>query len=387
MKDIRLAIITTHPIQYYAPVFKLLHERGNITINVFYTFGVNGTEKFDEGFDKIIEWDISFLNGYPFEWVSNTANTPSSAKFKGIRNPGLISQVEQWKPNAILVYGWAYHSHLQVLHFFKNKLPVFFRGDSTCLDDVKGPKTIVKDIFKTWIYKHIDYALYVGSQNKAYFKKLGLKESQLIFVPHAVDNERFAMSDLAKVKLTRENLGLKQHDVLILFAGKFEQKKDPMILLRAFSELNMPSVSLLFVGSGYLEETLKAESEKSGNVHIWGFQNQSEMPGIYQACDIFCLPSKGPAETWGLAVNEAMACGKAILVSDRGGCAIDLVEQGKNGEIFKAGNLNDLTDKLKGMVSEGKVGLSRMGRYSQEIIQAWNFGTQVKTIEASLHEK
>jgi len=368
-------------------MFKLLHERGNITINIFYTFGARGTEKFDEGFGKIIKWDISFLDGYPFEWVSNIAHKPSSAKFKGIKNPGLISQIEQWKPDAILVYGWAYHSHLQVLRFFKNKLPVFFRGDSNCLDDVKGLKTVVKEILKKWIYKHIDYALYTGSHNKAYFKKLGLKESQLIFVPHAVDNERFAVLNLAKAKSVRENLGLKQNDILILFAGKFEQKKDPLILLQAFSELTAPSVSLLFVGSGHLEETLKAESKKSSNVHFWEFQNQSEMPAIYQACDLFCLPSQGPAETWGLAVNEAMACGKAILVSDRVGCAIDLVEQGKNGEIFRAGDLSDITAKLKRMVREGKVGLSRMGQRSQEIIQTWNFGTQVTTIETSLHEK
>jgi len=387
MMYIRLAIITTHPIQYYAPLFKLLHERGNITINVFYTFGANGTEKFDEGFDKIIKWDISFLDSYPFEWVSNVANTPSSAKFIGIKNPELINQIERWKPDAILVYGWAYHSHLQVLRHFKTKVPVFFRGDSTLLDDVKGFKTWFKTILKKWIYHHIDYALYTGSNNKAYFKKSGLKESQLIFAPHAIDNKRFSIRNPDKVNLIRESLGVEQNEVLILFAGKFEQKKDPLILLHAFSKLSLASVSLLFVGSGYLEERLHAESSGLNNVYFKGFQNQTEMPALYQACDLFCLPSRGPGETWGLAVNEAMACGKAILVSKKVGCAIDLVKPGKNGEIFNAGDLNDLTDKLKKMIGERRSGLSRMGQHSEEIIQTWDFETQVKAIEATLNEK
>ncbi|MEO6852236.1 MAG: glycosyltransferase family 1 protein, partial [Mucilaginibacter sp.] len=103
----KLAIITTHPIQYYAPVFKLLHQRQRISIKVFYTEGQSG-RSYDYGFGKTINWDIPLLDGYPFEWVQNTSVEPGSHHYKGIINPELTKQVQAWKPDAILFFGWAY---------------------------------------------------------------------------------------------------------------------------------------------------------------------------------------------------------------------------------------------------------------------------------------
>src|ERR1700744_1022568 len=143
----RLAIITTHPIQYYAPIFKLLHQRGNIEINVFYTWGEKALNKYDPGFNKTISWDIPLLDGYPYEWVQNTSADAGTHHFKGIINTGLIKQVEAWQPDAVLIYGWAYHSHLKAMRHFKNKVPVLFRGDSTLLDETGGLKATLKSVF------------------------------------------------------------------------------------------------------------------------------------------------------------------------------------------------------------------------------------------------
>jgi len=104
------------------------------------------------------------------------------------------------------------------------------------------------------------------------------------------------------------------------------------------------------------------------------------MPVIYQACDLFCLPSKGPGETWGLAVNEAMACSKAVLVSDKCGCAIDLVQNEKNGAIFKSDSLTDLTSTLKKLTRDKHL-LTNYGEFSNSIIQSWNFLNVAKAIE------
>src|ERR1700743_166628 len=99
----KLAIITTHPIQYYAPVFKLLQQRGQIAIKVFYTWGGQSVQKHDPGFNKAIQWDIPLLEGYDYKWVENTSTQPGSSHFKGIINPGLIDEVKEWQPDAILV--------------------------------------------------------------------------------------------------------------------------------------------------------------------------------------------------------------------------------------------------------------------------------------------
>jgi len=140
----RLAIISTHPIQYYAPVFRLLNQQKNIDIKVFYTWGEAAKEKFDPGFGKKIEWDIPLLEDYPYEWVKNTSTDPGSHNFKGIVNSGLIGSITSWKADAILVFGWAYHGHLKVMRHFKNKIPVYFRGDSTLLDEQSGFKNFFR---------------------------------------------------------------------------------------------------------------------------------------------------------------------------------------------------------------------------------------------------
>src|SRR5215217_7645662 len=136
----RLAIVTTHPIQYYAPVFKLLTERKRVDVKVFYTWGTSAQHKHDPGFGRTIDWDLPLLEDYDYEWLENTSGNPGSHHFKGIINPDIIDRINAYQPGAILVFGWAYSSHLKVLRYFKGKVPVWFRGDSTLLDESNSIK-------------------------------------------------------------------------------------------------------------------------------------------------------------------------------------------------------------------------------------------------------
>ncbi|MFD2864304.1 glycosyltransferase family 4 protein [Mucilaginibacter antarcticus] len=383
-KIMRLAIVTTHPIQYYAPVFKLLAAK--IDLMVFYTWGETSLSKHDPGFGKTIQWDIDLLDGYPYQWLKNTASNAGSHHFSGINNPDLIKQVTNWKPDTILFYGWAYRSHLRAMVHFKNKIPVLFRGDSTLLDEKPGIKNWLRSVYLRWVYKHIDYALYTGTRNKAYFKKYGLADRQLVFAPHAIDNERFAVDRAEEVQLFKEQLNINEQAKIILFAGKLEDKKDPALLLNAFINLAMPNVHLLFVGDGVLKAALQQQAAAQACVHFVDFKNQSYMPVVYQACDIFCLPSIGPGETWGLAVNEAMACGKVILVSDKVGCAVDLVEPGINGYISEGGNKIDFTEKLQALLNNSKPELHAMGQVSSQKIASWSFNVQINNM-VNLYER
>ncbi|HEY9003246.1 MAG TPA: glycosyltransferase family 4 protein [Mucilaginibacter sp.] len=381
----KLAIVTTHPIQYYAPVFKLLHERNNISINVYYTWGEKALDKYDPGFEQKVNWDIPLLDGYPYEWALNTSDAPGTHHFKGIINPNLAGQIIKWQPDAILFFGWAYHGHLKAIRYFKNRIPVFFRGDSTLLDETGGIKSVLKSIYLKWVYKHIDHAFNVGARNKDYFKKYGLKDSQLSFAPHAIDNDRFAEDRHAEAQLLREKLDIKSDDILILFAGKLENKKSPLLLLEAFLSIKKPGTHLLFIGNGALENALKLQADNAENIHFMPFQNQKAMPAAYQAADLFCLPSQGPGETWGLAVNEAMACGRAILVSDKVGCAIDLVKEKYNGAIFQSKHLADLIIALKKLINSKAV-LHKYGHNSKDIIQDWTLARIAEAIENKLNE-
>ncbi|TKB98224.1 glycosyltransferase family 4 protein [Pedobacter cryotolerans] len=376
----KLAIIITHPIQYYVPLFQLLAQ--SCELKVFYTWGKEGAKaKYDPDFKKWIDWDLPLLQGYEYEFLANTAKNPGSHHFSGIINPTLKQKIKDFDPMAILIYGWAYQSHISALRYFKGKIPLWFRGDSTLIDERKGIKEILRGLFLKWVYQHSNKAFYVGSANKAYFKKFGLKENQLVFAPHAVDNNRFAEDRSKEALQLRQQLQISPDQMLILFAGKLEAKKNPELLLKAFINLNLDGVHLLFVGNGELENSLKSQISnlKSQKIHFMDFQNQTQMPVIYQACDLFCLPSQGSEETWGLAVNEAMACSKAILVSDHVGCAEDLVIDGENGYIFESNNLASLSDKLNLMVSN-KFTLKEMGKKSAIKIKEWSFTKQCTAI-------
>jgi glycosyltransferase involved in cell wall biosynthesis len=83
-----------------------------------------------------------------------------------------------------------------------------------------------------------------------------------------------------------------------------------------------------------LEARLREEAGTDPRVHFIGFQNQLQMPIVYRLGDIYILPSRGPGETWGLGVNEAMASGCAIMMSEKAGGSADLVEEGVNGIRF-----------------------------------------------------
>ena len=356
----RLAIICMHPVQYYAPLFQLMAQ--NHIIKVFYHSKAIGV-RYDRDFQLAVEWDLPLLDDYEHEFSQH------------------LKSILAFRPSAVLIYGWASLSHLSLLIYFKRRLPVFFRGDSTLLDPKPKLTTMLRSCWLKYIYKKVDFAFYVGRQNKAYFQQFGLKDRQLIYLPHAVDNARFAVDQSTAASNIRAGLGIKASEILILFTGKFSRKKGPHLLLNAFIDLNKPNTHLLFVGKGVLEQVLKdvANDVVNGkNIHFLPFSNQRQMPAIYQSCDLFCLPSIGPGETWGLAINEAMAAGKAVLASDCAGAAHDLIDE-TNGAVFETGNISDLTNKLHVLTNDMSI-LKFMGKQSSRKIQAFNFQQQINAI-------
>jgi len=391
MKKKKLAIITTHPIQYNAPLFKLLTERNQITVKVFYTWGKTAMEnKFDPGFGKIIDWDIPLLEGYDYEFLENVSNDKGSHHFKGIINPDIIKRIDAFDPDAVLVFGWSFDSHLKILRHYHNNIPLIFRGDSTLLDKSNYIKSNIRLLFLRWIYHFVDYAIYVGKNNYDYFKKAGLKDKQLIWAPHAIDNKRFSdHRELYQQKAasSRKTLGIAEEKVVFLFAGKLEEKKNPGILLEAFEKSGLGDrAHLVIVGNGQLENKLKSSFSHYQSVHFIDFVNQSEMPVIYRMADVFVLPSTGPGETWGLSVNEAMASEKPVIVSNKCGSAIDLVSSGTNGFIFKAGDPEDLKIKLQIMAAKKKNALEEMGRNSSAKVAEYSYDKFCVAVEKLLAE-
>ena len=373
-------------------------QLGRFKIKVFYTWGQSKHSVYDPGFGLKREWDLDLLSNYDHDFMENRSGDPGSHHYRGIINPELIGKIENFSPDAILIYGWKFHSHLTVLRYFKGKVPIFFRGDSTLINDSSSfvlKRWVRKQLLRS-IYKYVDLVLSPGRASDAYFTWAGLLPDQIIRAVHSVDNFRFEDdrpldSEPCNFELQatkwRRDLGIGETTRVFLFAGKFETVKNPEILINAFLQISNTNkdIHLVMLGNGTLDSKLKLLFDKqfdnshinSTNISFVPFQNQSAMPIVYRLCDVFIIPSI--SETWGLAVNEAMACGKPVIVSDTCGCAQELVVQGVNGYTFKSGDEQDLRNKMQLMLD--RTDLHQMGQSSKQIISTFNYGTFAEALD------
>ena len=156
-----------------------------------------------------------------------------------------------------------------------------------------------------------------------------------------------------------------------------ETIKNPGYLLQLAKAIPNENIKFLIVGNGPLENSLKAIAGNDKRIIFLDFQNQQKMPSVYRMGNIFILPSK--SETWGLAINEAMACSRPVIVTKKAGCAVDLVIPGQNGIIIDPEELNLSIEYLYSLKEDfGKMSLA--GSASKKIVSAFSFSTIVKNI-------
>lgn len=347
---IRLAIVVSHPIQYYVPLYRRLAARGDLQLKVFFTLHAAAEPTVDRGFQQMFRWDIPLTEGYDWEYVPNTAADPGTHRFMGLRNPELVSRVLAWHPDTIHLTGYAWYSHLLALRAFHRRgVPVLFRGDSHLLDGTaRGAVWWFKKTLLSRVFSWPAAFLCVGTANRAYYEAFGVEPERLFACPHSIDVGRLAGAAdeaEAQARAWRAELGIPEQSKVLLFAGKFETKKRPVALMEAVRELLRPGLILVMVGDGELgDEVRRIAMRDPERFRVLPFQNQSRMPVVYRLGDLFVLPSAF-GETWGLAVNEALACGRPVLVSNRVGCAADVVD-GSCGRVFAVDDWSDFARAL-----------------------------------------
>lgn len=368
----RLAIVTTHPIQYYAPWFRHIASESGLEVRVFYLWNPSADSAYDPGFQRQVEWDIPLLDGYDHVFVPNESKSPGTSSFRGIYNPSLYHELRDWGPDVLLMMAYNYRGLIPFILRW-HQCPMLFRGDSHRLVPHRGLVAAFKRFSLRHLFRRFSACLYVGQANKEYYVEHGIPPERLFFSPHCIDMVRF--SSLRDTQHSRSSFELPVDSTIIMFAGKLQPKKRPDMLVDAFRALgDRVDVTLVIVGSGELETSLRTAAGNDARIRFLPFQNQSRMPQLLSCADVVVLPSEGSSETWGLIINEAQTLGKAVIVSDHVGCARDLVvekDDGAPGMIFPAGSTEYLTGAMRRLADDaelrrrmGEVGRRRISEYS-----------------------
>ncbi len=218
----RLAIVVSHPTQYYSPCFARLPPTAPPRCACFYLWDFGVVERHDPQFGHRFAWDVDLLGGYAHEFVPNVSRDPGTHRFRGLRNPGLPARLEAWRPDALLLFGYNYATHLRTILWARRRdISLLFRGDSHFIGR-PVPRAFRRALL--WLlYRQFAAITYVGQANRAYFRALGVPETRLFFAPHAVDATLFdpcqpAHRDAAAA--LRSILGLDPATCVVLYAGK-----------------------------------------------------------------------------------------------------------------------------------------------------------------------
>ena len=385
----KLAILNTHPIQYFAPLYRRLAKEPGIDLTVYFCSRQGVEQYFDPGFGGTVQWDTPLLEGYRYKFLNNLRRRDQVAGFWSLINPQISRELRRHRYDALWING---HNHATyVLGIFAAQflgIPVFMRCETHLALTRSSLKRAVRKPLMSFFYQHLcDVCLPIGTLNRAFYTEHGVSENKLFTVPYAVDNDYFAKAaeqypDRAK---TKSELGLPTLKPAILFASKMSARKRPMDLLMAFQRVRDGGrdAALAFVGSGEQDDALKhyVVEHQLPDVYFFGFRNQTELPRFYSAADIFAFPSEN--EPWGLVLNEVMCAGLPVVASREIGAVPDLVQHGENGFVFEAGNVDQLTDYLRQLVTDPQL-RARMGIESLRRIQEWDFEACVRGVKQAL---
>ena len=384
----RLAVLSTHPIQYQSAWFQALAVQPGLDVHVYYCHRATPLEQARAGFGVAFEWDIPLLAGYPHSFLGNVANPPGQGRFAGFDTPVIKDIIRRREYDAVLVNGWHYKSAWQAIWAcWQSQVKVMVRGDS----HLHASRSISKRVAKSFAYRYfiprIDACLAVGQWSREYFLHYGARAERIFLVPHVVDNQRLA-DEYEKLRPRRSELrnmwGLNEACTTFLFVGKFLEGKKPMDFMQAIDLAVRAGAAVdgLMVGDGPLWRACEHFTHTNRTpVRFTGFLNQSEIVQAYTAADVLVVPSA--SETWGLVTNEAMLCARPCIVSDQVGCAPDLITDGETGAVFQAGDVKGLS-ALMCDLARHRSRILAMGAQARERIQNYSVQAAVDGVLQSL---
>ncbi len=347
-----LAILASHPIQYFTPLYRALAAVPWLDVEVLYCRDFGVRERFDKQFGRAIRWDTDQLSGYRFRFLWNVS--PVSDPFNPLHaiNPGALLRTLIGRYDVLWVNGYLYPSNwLAIAAAAGRGIPVLGRSELR-LDSRLRPRrldAVRKRVIRMWI-RRCRALLYIGRANREAYIAYGAPDEKLFFCPYSTDIEGIrTLSCKAEGERAslRRRCGIPEDAIVALYVGKLIPRKHPEVMLElAERGATVDRLHVVIAGSGPMESALRdaARSRGLARASFLGFVNQRELPSVYAMADIFVMPSE--REPWGLVLNEAMAVGLAPVVSTDVGAAADLIVPGETGFTFTVPDWNAMMERV-----------------------------------------
>jgi glycosyltransferase involved in cell wall biosynthesis len=371
-----LAVVATHPVQYQCPVWRRLAQSpgiGRLKVLFASDFSVRGYR--DAGFGSHVRWGADLLDGYDHEFFGHG----NSAVWHHVGRRAMVSALVGFRPDACLVNAYLPLAYLRTIAACGlHRIPVVLRAEATDADRSRSSGVSrVRDAALRVLYGRVSAFAAIGCNARDHYLRLGVDPARIVSSPYCVDSPRFAaQARVARRGAERSRQQTPADAFVVLFPGKLIPKKDPTILIRALRgipDVEGRPIHVWFLGDGELRSQVEgmASSAMPGRVRVLGFRPQEELGAVYVDSDVVVLPSV-ERETWGLVVNEALAFGVPCVVSDRVGCAPDLVAHGVTGAVFAHGDPSGLRDCLLQVASWLRSDREVVGRRCRERVAGYS---------------
>lgn len=345
----RLVVLATHPVQYFAPLYRCLAERGALHIKVVYLSDAGAVAYHDAGFGRTVAWDIPLLSGYEACVLQAGANIESRS-FWTRHDRGLVDRLARERPDWLLVYGYASRMNWVAARWARRSgTKVLYCSDSNVRDARAGRLVRTKQIVLRYYFGLIDAFLATSEANAEYLLRFGADLRRVHRAPYAIDVSRFRRPPQSPIGSPR------RYD--FVWAGKLIETKRAGDFVRALDVVGRRCacrIRALVIGAGPCRAAVEAAvSRLPGNcsVDFAGFLNQTEMPAALQSADSLVFTSE--QEAYGLIATEAAAAGLALIVAENIGCVGDsvLARPGVNAVTFRCGDLSQLAGAMESMLS------------------------------------
>jgi glycosyltransferase involved in cell wall biosynthesis len=373
----KVAVIAYYPMPFQSVFFQAIEQREDLELQVYYLWGEGcETSIYNEEFDAEIAIDPELLDGYSYHVLPNWSRHQRFGHYFDFLNPALVPRLLSDRPDLILISGWNYLPHMAVALLSKlTDIPYILRTDTNGLLADPAPSRSPRTLYRNLLIDNASAILYSSTANRIFYEdRLGIPATRLFSSPLVVDNARFESQYQQyhpRRDDIREAIGITNDAPMVLYLGKISRLKRPRLLLEgARPLLEQRRINLVYVGEGSQRSELEefVADEQLPQVFFEGFVPNEEVARYLSAADIFVLLSA--ADAFGLAINEAMVCHNALLLSQGCGAGHDLLYDGKNGFMIPGEDASEVTVALTEMLADPQT-LEAMKSASASMIDQW----------------